>query len=346
MTFDEIASKVQQQFGDAVVEVKNDKAQTWIRVQPARLVVVATWLRDADSIALDNLSCLTAADVPPERFEMTYHLYSYTHHHLLVLKTDIPHDNPAVDTVSAVWPAAEWHEREQYDLLGVVFNNHRELRRLMLPEDWPGHPLRKDWQEPAEYHGMKTTRTFSNTLFSERTELLKTQRPLRALLVFDDSGKGAREAGEILTHRLAVASIAVEVVAVSQAKPSQLEDYDLLIFGANAHGLLFASTSEAMGSFIDLLPDLEHKACALYVVYTSNPGAAIRDLDARVRRKHGRIIASGAVIRSRPRKDPDDLAAVIVEQIRSGALSAGEIIAETPAQATTTPAAEGTTSAS
>ncbi len=89
---------------------------------------------------------------------MVYHLFSYTLRHWMVLKVDTPRDNPVVPTVSGVWRAAEWQEREVYDLLGVTFTGHPDLRRILMPEDWPGHPLRKDFVEPQEYHGISTSR--------------------------------------------------------------------------------------------------------------------------------------------------------------------------------------------
>jgi NADH-quinone oxidoreductase subunit C len=94
--------------------------------------------------------------------EVVYHFFSYVHRHDLTVKIDLPRDKPVVPSVAALWPSANWQEREQFDLLGVEFTGHPDLRRILLPEDWVGHPLRKDWTEPAEYRGMSTTRP--NTL--------------------------------------------------------------------------------------------------------------------------------------------------------------------------------------
>jgi NADH-quinone oxidoreductase subunit C len=93
--------------------------------------------------------------------ELIYHLWSLAHRHRLVLKVrlprwrdDQPGQPPEVASVSGVWNTADWHEREVFDLSGVRFVGHRELRRILCPEDWVGYPLRKDYEMPAEYHGI------------------------------------------------------------------------------------------------------------------------------------------------------------------------------------------------
>jgi NADH-quinone oxidoreductase subunit D len=92
------------------------------------------------------------------QIEVVYHLCSYTHGHTLVIKTYLDRDAPNVQSVQDIWPIANWHERETYDLVGVNFEGHPDLRRIMLPEDWVGHPLRKDYQRPSVYHGVPSSR--------------------------------------------------------------------------------------------------------------------------------------------------------------------------------------------
>ncbi len=123
--------------------------------------------------AFDMLHCITAVDYfepDPKKaaqvewqphLELIYHLSSMVHRHRLVLKVrlprwreDKPGQLPEVPSLSGVWSTADWHEREVFDLSGVCFVGHRELRRILCPEDWVGHPLRKDYQMPAEYHGI------------------------------------------------------------------------------------------------------------------------------------------------------------------------------------------------
>lgn len=111
----------------------------------------------------DFLQNLTAVDwIKEERIELVYHLWSYARRVGCVVKIDVPRAQPEAPSVAEVWRAANWHEREQFDLLGVTFTGHPDLRRILLPEDWPGHPMRKDYVEAASYRGMPTTR--ANTL--------------------------------------------------------------------------------------------------------------------------------------------------------------------------------------
>jgi NADH-quinone oxidoreductase subunit C len=86
---------------------------------------------------------------------VVYHLYSLPKRHKVTLKVIIPKDTPNVKTVSGVWATADWHEREAYDMIGIIFDGHKYLRRILLDDDWVGHPLRKDFEVPEFYHGMK-----------------------------------------------------------------------------------------------------------------------------------------------------------------------------------------------
>ena len=87
--------------------------------------------------------------------EVIYHLYSIPYDLHLALSVELSRKQPTVDSVTAIWRGANWHEREAYDLLGIQFNNHPDLRRILLPEDWDGFPLRKDYQEQENYHDIK-----------------------------------------------------------------------------------------------------------------------------------------------------------------------------------------------
>jgi NADH-quinone oxidoreductase subunit C len=108
---------------------------------------------------MDCLSNLTGVDLPDDnQIQVHYNIFSYEFRHQLTLRAGTIRLDPFLPTVCDVWPAANWLERECFDLLGVRFIGHPDLRRILMPEDWVGHPLRKDFVEPDEYHGISTRR--------------------------------------------------------------------------------------------------------------------------------------------------------------------------------------------
>ncbi|HHL53129.1 MAG TPA: NADH-quinone oxidoreductase subunit C [Flammeovirgaceae bacterium] len=118
-------------------------------IEPPQLRALAEKLRHEEATFFDYMFCLTCVDYP-EHFMMVYHLRSTRHGHEMVLKVRITDkEKPAVDTLCDIWRTAEWHEREVYDLFGIHFNNHPDLRRLLLDDDWKGYPLRKDYVDPV-----------------------------------------------------------------------------------------------------------------------------------------------------------------------------------------------------
>jgi NADH-quinone oxidoreductase subunit C len=156
MTFQEIASRLQAAFPDAVVEVKSEGVvEPSVKVAPGKLRDVALALRSDPDLKFDYLMCLSGVDLGKETLGVVYHLGSMEHRHKITVRTDVPAAEPRVPTVSDIWPTANWHEREAWDLVGVVFAGHPDLRRILLPEDYPGHPLRKDFKVPEFYNGMK-----------------------------------------------------------------------------------------------------------------------------------------------------------------------------------------------
>lgn len=124
-----------------------------VRVDGEHLLELSKALRDEPSLGFDYLRCISAVDwVDDGRIEVVYHLYSMAHGHCIVVKVSVPRDNPRLPSVSGIWAAADWFEREAYDLMGVVFEGHPNLRRILLPQDWEGHPLRKDYSyDPVEF---------------------------------------------------------------------------------------------------------------------------------------------------------------------------------------------------
>ncbi|NQV75313.1 MAG: NADH-quinone oxidoreductase subunit C [Bacteroidetes bacterium] len=163
MNFDEITRLLSEKFGsDVIIEVQTGGLQPALIINPNSIVPVCEELRDNKSTWFDFLSCLTGIDhgVEHNKFSVVYHLASIPHKHQLVLKVIIDHDRnldslPTFISVSDVWKTAEWHEREAFDLLGIQFEGHPDLRRILLPDDWEGYPLRKDYIAADEYKGIK-----------------------------------------------------------------------------------------------------------------------------------------------------------------------------------------------
>ncbi|HSW39832.1 MAG TPA: NADH-quinone oxidoreductase subunit C, partial [Acidobacteriota bacterium] len=170
MHFLEIHDRLKAHVGDASFEVQDKISDPAIIVAPELLRRVCAFLRDDDALSMKTLRLVTGIDRPAQGkdgkgadagrggMELVYHLCSYRFGHGVVVKTRVDRESPRVDTVQDIWPTANWHEREVFDLLGVVFEGHPDLRRIMLPEDWVGHPLRKDYTPPEEYHGIPCTR--------------------------------------------------------------------------------------------------------------------------------------------------------------------------------------------
>jgi NADH-quinone oxidoreductase subunit C len=155
-----IHQRLRARFGDAIGELTGTRRDNLgATVTPAAIVEVCRHAKAEPGLEFDCLSNLSGVDYPKRGvIQLVYHLHSYPHRHVFALKVDAPRDNPVVPTVSGIWSHADWQEREVFDLLGVTFTGHPDLRRILMPEDWPGHPLRKDFVEPEEYHGISTSR--------------------------------------------------------------------------------------------------------------------------------------------------------------------------------------------
>lgn len=173
MDIHDIHQRLTGQFGSAVLASDLKALDPWIEVAPRHLSDVCRLLRDEPGLRFNLLHLITGVDYfEPDakkaaavtwqpHIEVLYHLSSMVHRHRLVLKVSLPRwkDDlegrlPELSSVSDLWNTADWHEREVFDLMGVRFVGHPGLRRILLPEDWPGHPLRKDYQPPQEYHGI------------------------------------------------------------------------------------------------------------------------------------------------------------------------------------------------
>lgn len=175
MTTEEIHQLLLDEFGgEKITGVNLEARDPWIEVAPAAIHDVAEFLKYDERLQLDHLNDLCGVDyLEPDpkkakkfdhepHIEVVYHLYSYALRHATVVKVKLPRwqgnregNIPELASVADVWAIGDWHERECYDLIGVRFLDHPNLRRILCPEDWVGHPLRKDYEMPLEYHGIR-----------------------------------------------------------------------------------------------------------------------------------------------------------------------------------------------
>ena len=159
MTTVEIHERLKARFGEDVGPLSEPKIDQHCVAKRERIVEICRFLKGEAGLELDFLEDLTAVDWPKRNvIEVVYHLLSYTHRHSIVLKVELDRASPSVATVEGVWKTANWFEREVYDLFGVDLPGHPDLRRIMLPDDWIGHPLRKDYQEAGGWHGISNVR--------------------------------------------------------------------------------------------------------------------------------------------------------------------------------------------
>ena len=128
-----------------------------IKIAAPDLVLVMDTLYRNPTTYFDMLSCITGIDngVQAATMEVVYNLYSIPFHHHLMIKVMLPRDRPEIDSVSHIWKTANWHEREVFDMYGISFKNHPDLRRILMPADWEGYPLRKDYAHQEYYRDIK-----------------------------------------------------------------------------------------------------------------------------------------------------------------------------------------------
>lgn len=155
MTLDEVFSKLQSKFSSQVILGKDEtKPDASIKVEGSKIKDIAQFLRD--EMQFETLSCISGVDFPAlPAYAVVYHFFSYAHKQMLPLKVLLPRqEGVCVPSIVEIFKAANWLERETYDLMGVTFTGHPDHRRILCPEDWVGHPLRKDYQTPDYYNGM------------------------------------------------------------------------------------------------------------------------------------------------------------------------------------------------
>jgi NADH-quinone oxidoreductase subunit C len=158
MTPDQIAARLAECCSDAIVESLPDQLHPCVHTAGSHWRALAQVLRHDAQLNFDWLGCITAVDyIADEELAAVYDLRSMAHEHRFAVKVFVDRQSPTIPSVVDLWPAADWHEREAFDLMGIVFEGHPDLRRILLPEDWVGSPLRKDYEYPREYHGIPGT---------------------------------------------------------------------------------------------------------------------------------------------------------------------------------------------
>ncbi len=163
MDFQGIKDLIANKFGpDAILRVETTGIEPALVIRTALIAEVCQELRNNPLTYFDMLACLSGVDngVEGNLFCVVYNLLSIPNKQRLTLKVEVQNDRsaedlPVVPTVSDVWKTADWHERETFDLLGIYFEGHQDLRRILLPDDWQGFPLRKDYKAQEYYHGIK-----------------------------------------------------------------------------------------------------------------------------------------------------------------------------------------------
>ncbi len=175
MNTQEVVDEIRKMHPDRVLWAELDAIDPWIEVEPESLADVCRTLKDERQLCFDTLHCISAVDYlePDEKkaakidwqphIEVLYHLSSIKHRHRIVIRVRLPRWKdgiegrlPEVPSVAGIWRTANWHEREVYDLSGIAFSGHPDPRRILCADDWLGHPLRKDYEQPSEYHGIST----------------------------------------------------------------------------------------------------------------------------------------------------------------------------------------------
>lgn len=163
MNFEEIKELLLSKFGpEAIIGEERAGLQPALLIEPSKITEVCLELRDNENTYFDFLACISGIDygVETNRFGVVYNLTSIPYRTQLTLKVSKEHDRnredlPSFPSVVPVWRTAEWHEREAYDLVGIFFEGNPDLRRILLPDDWEGYPLRKDYVNAEYYKGIK-----------------------------------------------------------------------------------------------------------------------------------------------------------------------------------------------
>lgn len=160
MEINQIVEQIKASFGDAsVIEVMENSSPTVVEIRTDQSLAIFDFLHKDERFYFDMLSCITGIDNGAEAgtMEVVYNLYSIPYERSLAIKLKVSREQPEVSSLVTIWKAADWLERETYDLFGITFKDHPDLRRILLPADWEGYPLRKDYKHQDKYRGINIT---------------------------------------------------------------------------------------------------------------------------------------------------------------------------------------------
>ena len=172
MDFDPLFEKLHARFPEVSAPAV-ENGERFVLLPEAASLEILRWLKEDPDLSFDNLMMLAGVDTGRE-FWVVYALHSFKQRHRLLAKVVLSRAAPEIESVTGLWSAANYFEREAYDLYGIVFKHHPDLRRLLNPPDWEGWPGRKDYQYPKEYHGVKVERP--QQFFDEQVEAANASR--------------------------------------------------------------------------------------------------------------------------------------------------------------------------
>ena len=168
---EEIFEILKSQFAGAIIEITADlPTEPIISIESDKIREIFQFLHDNEELKFNSLMNLSGVDdangekvkdgndneiIQGGTLSVYYHFYSIELKHKITLKVSTDRENPSIPSVESIYKTADWYEREVYDMYGIVFNGHPDLRRILMPDDWEGFPLRKDYQNPEYYNGMK-----------------------------------------------------------------------------------------------------------------------------------------------------------------------------------------------
>lgn len=153
---EEIYQKLILQFSDRIQNIQKNITDFVITISVDIVAKVLEKLRDDPELAFNTMMCISGVDTG-ETYRVVYHLYSMKNNHKVVINIELSRENPHIPTAAHLWRSAEWFEREVFDMFGIIFDGHPDLRRILCPEDWEGYPLRKDYKVQEFYHGMRVS---------------------------------------------------------------------------------------------------------------------------------------------------------------------------------------------